>query len=93
MLIRSTYSAATFRGPMTAVQGVVDALDDLAEVALVLGGVGPGRQLALDRRLGQESGVGNHGVDGVDALVQVVLDLVEVAVVGVGDLSGGCPPC
>ena len=43
-------------------------------------------QLAFHGRLGQHHGVGRHGVDGVDALVEVVLDEVEVAVVGVGDL-------
>ena len=35
LLIRSTYSAATFSGPITASSVCVDALDDLPEVALV----------------------------------------------------------
>ena len=69
------------------VEGVVDALHDLAEVALVLGGVGAGGELAVHGGLGQHAGVGDQRVDGVDAAVEVVLDLVEVAVVGVGDLG------
>ena len=67
------------------VQRVVDAFDDLAEVALMLAGIGAGGQLAFDGGFGQHAGVGDQRVHGVDAGVQVVLDLVEVAVVVVGD--------
>ena len=48
--------------------------------------VGAGVQLALGGGLGQRRGFGDQAVDRVDALVEVVLDLVEVAVVVVGDL-------
>ena len=74
-------------GQQDGIQHLVDALDDLAVVALVLGGVGAGGQFAFRRRLDQHAGLGHQRVDGVDAVVQVVLDLVEVAVVGVGDLG------
>ena len=85
--IRSTYSAATFNGPITASSVSLTPSDDLAEVALVLGGVGPGGQLAFDGGLGRACAASaDQAVEGVDALVEVVLDLVEVAVVGVGDL-------
>ena len=67
------------------VQRGVDAFDDFAEVALVLAGVGARGQLALDGGLRQNTGVGDQRVHGIDAGVQVVLDLVEVAVVVVGD--------
>ena len=70
------------------VQRVVDALHDLAEIALVLGGVGAGGQLALDGGLGQHARIGHQCIDGVDAGVEVVLQRVEIAVVGVGDLGG-----
>ena len=52
----------------------------------MLGRIGPGGQLAFDRGLGEHVGVGHQSIDRVDALVQVVLDLVEIAVVVVRDL-------
>ena len=51
-------------------------------------GVGAGGQLARDRCLDQHVGVGDHGANSVDALVQVVLDEVEITVVAIGDLGG-----
>ena len=69
------------------VERLVDALDDLAEVALMLGGVGAGGELALHRRRREHVGVGDQRIHGVDAGVEVVLDGVEVAVVAVGDLG------
>ena len=74
------------------VQRVVYALHDLAIVALVLAGIGAGGQFAVHRRLDQRSGIGDQRIDGVDAGVEVVLDGVEVAVVGVGDLGGNVAP-
>jgi len=53
----------------------------------MLGGVGAGRKFALQRRLRQCHAVGHHTAEGVYAGVQVVLDFVEIAVVGVGDLG------
>ena len=84
--IRSTYSAATFRGPMTASRVSLTPFDDLPEVPLMFGRIRPRRELAFHRRLREQVGIGHQRVDRVDALVQVVLDLVEVAVVIVGDL-------
>ena len=55
-------------------------------------GIGACGQLAFHRRLEQQSSVGDQSIDGVDAGVQVVLDGVEVAVVGVGDLGGNVAP-
>jgi hypothetical protein len=50
------------------VQRVVDALDDLAEVALVPGGVGALGEVAVDGGLRQMiSGVGDQRIDGIDA--------------------------
>jgi 5-keto 4-deoxyuronate isomerase len=75
------------QGANHSVQRVVDALHHLAEVALVLGGVGTRGQLALHRRLGQQRRVAHQRVDRIDAGVEVVLERVEVAVVAVGDLG------
>ena len=52
---------------MTASSVSLTPCDDLAEVALVLGGIGAGGELALHRGLGQHVGVGHQGVDRVDA--------------------------
>ena len=75
------------QGPDYGVERLVDALDDLAVVALVLGGVGAGGEFAFDGGFYQHAGVGHQRVDGVDAGVEVVLDFVEIALVGVGDLG------
>ncbi|GAM11841.1 hypothetical protein OR1_04159 [Geobacter sp. OR-1] len=71
--------------PDDRIEGLVYPLDDLTEVTLMFGGIGSGVELAGNGGGGEHVGVGNQGVDGVDGLVEVVLDLVEVAVVGVGD--------
>ena len=69
------------------VERLVDAVDDLAEVAADACSHRRGwRACRLDCRLDQHVGVGHQRVHVVDAGVQVVLDLVEVAVVLVGDL-------
>ena len=52
---------------MTASSVSLTPCDDLAEVALVLGGVGAGGELAFHGGLGQHAGVGDQRVDGVDA--------------------------
>ena len=69
------------------IQSVVDAFHDLAVVAAVFGSVGAGGQFAFHGRFGQHRGVGHQGIDIVDAVVEVVLDGVEIAVVGIGDLG------
>ena len=71
-----------------AFQGLVQAADNLAVVALEAGVVGASVQFALDGRVGQNLHFADEAGDGVNALVEVVLDLVEVAVVVVGDLRG-----
>ena len=76
--------------PDHRVQRFVHALDDLPVIALMLAGVGAGGQLAVHRRLDQRAGVCYQRVDRVDAGVQVVLDGIEVAVVGVGDPRAEC---
>ena len=53
----------------------------------MLGRVGARRQLAFEHGLRQRNAVGDQPADGVDAHVEVVLDLVEVALVSVGDLG------
>ena len=58
----------------------------------MLAGVGARGQLAVHRRLDQHAGVGHQRVDRVDAGVEVVLQNVEVAVVGVGDLGRNIAP-
>ena len=52
----------------------------------MLGGVCTGVELAFDSCLGQHSSIANQHVHCVDALVQVVLDLVEITLVLVSDL-------
>ena len=91
------------RGADHGVEGLVDALDDLAVVALVLRRVRPGREAALDGGLGEHDGVGHEGGDGVYAhvhgLAQVAklvlgLDLHllgEVALSDLVDLFHGLP--
>ena len=69
------------------VEGLVDTLDDLAVVPLVLRRVRPGREAALDGGLGEDPCVRHEVVDRVDADIEIVLDHIEVAVVGVRDLG------
>ncbi len=66
---------------------MIHAFDDLAIIALVLGGVGARGQLAGHGRFRKHPRVDNQRIHVVDAVIQVVLDGVEVAVVGVGDLG------
>ena len=47
----------------------------------------PGWPVFLPPRLGEHFGVGHQRVDSVDTLVEVVLDFVEIAVVGIGDFG------
>jgi len=84
--------AASFNGPITESSVSFTPLHDLAEVALVLRGIGPGGQLAFHGRLGQHHGVGRHGRFTASMhWFEVVLDQVEVAVIGIGDLRGDIP--
>ncbi len=53
--------------------------------------IGPRGQLPLHRGLRQHPGIRHQRVDRVDAQIQVVLDLVEVAAILVGDLPGNVP--
>ena len=69
----------------------VDALDDRAEVALVPGRVGAGRELALHRRVREHLGVGDQQIHRVDAGIEVLFEGVEVAVVAVRDLGRDRP--
>ena len=80
------------QGSNHRVQAIVHALDDLAEVALVLGSVGACGQLAIYGGLRQQNRIGDQRVDGLDAGVEVVLQNIEVAVVGVGDLGRNVAP-
>jgi len=45
------------------------------------------RQLAVQHRFRQCHAVGHNLADGVNAHIQVVLDLIEIAGVGIGDLG------
>ncbi len=67
------------------VEHLIDALDDPAIVALMLGGIGACAQLTFRRGFDQPAGLSDQSLYIIDAIVQVVLDLVEVAVVVVGD--------
>ncbi len=73
--------------PNHRIERVVDALDDLAEVAMVLRCVGSCGELAIDSGFAQHVGVRHKRVHRVDAGVEVVLEDVEIAVVVVGDLG------
>jgi hypothetical protein len=59
------------------VQRVVHALDDLAVVSLGALRRRLGGKLAFQGRLCQHRGIANHVVDRIDALVQVVLDVLK----------------
>ena len=54
----------------------------------MLCGVGARGQLSFYRRLGEHVGIGHQGVDVVDAVVEIILDGIEIAVVGIADLAG-----
>ena len=54
----------------------------------MFGCIGAGGELAVHGGFGEQPGVGHQQVDGIDTLVEVVLDGVEIAVVGVGDFGG-----
>ena len=72
--------------PDHGVQGVIDAFDDGLEIALMLGRISARRQLAIDGSFGQHSGIGNQQINGINTGVEVVLEDVEIAVIGIGDL-------
>jgi hypothetical protein len=70
------------------VEGGVEPLDDLSELALVPGGVGADRELAGSGAVGERAAVGDEGLQGIDAAVQGLLGPVEVTLVVVGDGRG-----
>ena len=72
--------------PHQGLDGVVDPFYDPGIVAAELAGVTAGLELALHRSLGQHPSLGHQAIDRVNALVEVVLDLVKVTLVLVGDL-------
>ena len=78
--------------PDDRVQRCVHAFHDLAEIPLVFGRIRPCRQFAVHRRAGEHVRIGDHGVDRFDAHVQVVLDVIEIAVVGIRDLLRNISP-
>ena len=53
----------------------------------MLGSIGTGGELAINSRFGQQAGIGNQQIDGIDTGVEVVLEDVEIAVIGIGDLG------
>ncbi len=64
----------------------IHPLDNFPEVAVMHRGLGPDIQTALDRGGGKGVDIGHEQIDRIDAAVQVVLDLVEIALVGFRDL-------
>ena len=52
----------------------------------MLGSVGPDIELAVQGRLRQQVDIGNQGFYRVDAHIEVVLDLIEIPMIGIGDL-------
>ena len=66
--------------PEEGIEGPVDAIDHLAEVAVVARDLGAGRELPLDAAASQGVHVGHEGVDRVDAAVDVVAERLELAV-------------
>ena len=76
----------TLIGADEGVDQLVDPADQFAPAAGKLRRVAARLQLAVLGGLDQRVRLGQQAVHHVDAGVEVVLDLVEVAVVGVGDL-------
>ena len=76
----------TLIGPTKASIRLLTPPTSLPQPPANLLGVAAGLQLAVQRRLDQLVRFLQQAVHHVDAGVEVVLDLVEVAVVGVGDL-------
>ena len=68
------------------VQRVIDALDDFPVAAFELVSLTAGLQPTFNCRSGQRDTLGDQTIDGFDTTVQVVLDRVEIAIIGVGDL-------
>ncbi|OQA53825.1 MAG: hypothetical protein BWY45_02852 [Euryarchaeota archaeon ADurb.Bin294] len=54
----------------------------------MLRGISTGIQFPFNRRTREYTGVSDEIVDGINALVQVILDLVEVSVIRISDLRG-----
>ena len=67
---------------------IVHAADNVAELALELRFVGFGVQFSFSRSSSEIGSFVDQAVDGDDALVEVILEIVEVAVVVVGDPFG-----
>ena len=74
------------QGADDRVKGLVEADHDLPKIPLMPVRVGPGGQLPFHGAHGQPVGVVDEEGDVVDAVVQIKLDLVEVAVVAVAYL-------
>ena len=65
----------------------VEPLHNRAEITMVHSHVGAASQIAVCGGLGQPIRIGSQSIEGVYAGVQVMLDLVKVAVVGVRDFG------
>ena len=68
------------------VETIIDALDDIFEVALMFGGIGTGGKFTIYSGFREHFCVDNKGINGINTNVEVVFDLVEVAVIAVGNL-------
>ena len=47
----------------------------------MFGCIGTGGKLAVNSGFGKQAGVGNKGIDSLDAGIEIVLDIVEISVV------------
>ncbi|PKK85127.1 MAG: hypothetical protein CVT48_06980, partial [Thermoplasmata archaeon HGW-Thermoplasmata-1] len=71
--------------PDDGIQRVIDAVDDLAKVALMLTSVGTCGQLTLHCSISQHGSIGHQRINRIYALIEVVLDGVEITVIGIAN--------
>ena len=71
------------QGGHNGIQCVVHALNNRAEITFMLVSIGPGFQNTVYRRSGQHIGIGHHAIHGLNGAIEVVLEGVEITLIGV----------
>ena len=85
LLIRSTYSAVTLIGPTKASHRSLTPPTSLPQPPANLAASPRVASLPATVAFDQFVGFGQQAAHRIDAVIQVVLDFVEIAVVGIGD--------
>ncbi len=85
LLHRCHHAAYIIDGINNVIQGRIDTFDNLAEIPLMTGRVGARGQTALDGGSRQHVCICHQRVDGINTGIQIVLDGVEITIVGIGN--------